>query len=229
MWAQVKDCRLDGRNRLTSSGYGTEDLGLTSKGTKLQRLSHRIDSGVIGYFDRTVRMPYCRKCAWCVNNPEKWARMQPMFAKISNTFREVWPEKWEYQKGVYDQINEDFKIPGTIFTTITINHNYRTACHQDGKNLDGAVTAMVLLRHGQYEGGHLVLPKYRVAFRMDTGDVAFFNAAEEWHGNTPLIPITKECSRCTLVCYLRKNMVSCGSIKEELELAKHRQKGFKLK
>jgi hypothetical protein len=70
----------------------------------------------------------------------------------------------------------------TVFATIYLNKQIRTAYHPDG-NLRGFMTAITAM--GDFSGGALVLPRWRVAFDMRPGDLLFFDA-EELHGNLPI-------------------------------------------
>jgi len=157
-----------------------------------------------------------------MQNTSKFEMLTPLFQSISEQLRINWPEKWEYQKQFYDQTNPEFKIPNTIFTTITVNKNYRTGCHKDPKNLEDSISAMLCIRRGNFTGGYLILPTWRIALKMDTGDICLFDSQKDWHGNTSIIPITKDTERCTLVCYLRHGMTKCCSAEEELEIVKRR-------
>lgn len=177
-------------------------------------------SGVIGYYDRYGRFPYCRQCAWNMNHPELFANCLPLFQQVSSLHRQVCRTEWDVQRQVSDQTHQDFLIQHTIYSTVKVNKNYRAPYHQDSKNQAGGFSAMLLIRDGQVNGGRLVFPAYRTAVEMDTGDLILFNGAEEWHGTTPIVPMTQHAQRCTLVFYLRSGMIHCRSAGEELARAK---------
>ena len=50
----------------------------------------------------------------------------------------------------------------------------------------------------------------------------------QFHGNTPINKIDEDAKRVSLVMYYRKNMISCGSAEEEMNIVKRRQKGTHL-
>jgi hypothetical protein len=71
------------------------------------------------------------------------------------------------------------------------------------------------------------MPKYGVAFDVRSCDVCLFDV-HELHGNTP-ITSKGYYERIAIVCYYRTNMEHCGNAQQELEKAKHRQVGDKIK
>lgn len=230
-WAYLKPYNPKSENRGTSSGM-KHQFRIKQDGTRSN--TARIDprdavvSGVIGFYDRYPRIPYCRKCAWNLENPEKFKVCLPMFHAVDAYHEEFCPTEYEAQQAWADKTHRDFLIPETIYSTVTINKNYRTAYHLDGKNQAGGFSGMLLIRDGKINGGYTVFPEYRAAVKMDTGDLVFFNGASEWHGNTPISLLTKNAQRCTLVFYLRSGMTKCLSAPEELERAKRRQLGSPL-
>lgn len=182
----------------------------------------QVASGVMGYYDRYPRIPYCRKCAYNDQNPEIWAACLPLFAAVGAVHHNYDPSSYYALQRHAAATHPDFVIPGTPYTTVTVNKNYRTAFHQDGRNMHEGESAMLFIRQGKLKGGMLVLPEVRMAVTMDTGDVIMFNGARLWHGNTHITPLTMGAQRCTMVFYFRKGMLECGSAADELERAKNR-------
>lgn len=230
-WGVLRPLKLKSDNRGTATGLKMVNPklkdGTVSKTNRVPD-GHSINSGIIGFFDRNPRMPYCRACAWNQNHPDKWHKLLPLFKEISDCFAESVPDRYAAQKKMADQTNPDFMIPGTVFSTITVNKNWRTACHKDAGDLPEGFGVMVLIREGLFKGGELVFPDFGVGVKYDTGDVCFADV-HEWHGNTPIVGVTKNYQRCTLICYYRKNMIGCGSAEEELERAKNRKLGDSLR
>lgn len=184
-------------------------------------------NGIIGYFDRSVRFPYCRQSAFTEKNPKEFAMCMDYFREASEVFRQVAPDAWARQKAIYDETSPDYKIKDTVFTTVTVNKNYQTACHLDAGDLKEGMSCLGVIRRGTLEGGLFVLPRYRVAIKLDTYDLAIINP-HEFHGNTPIKKITAGAERLSLVLYYRTMMANCGSACEELERAKNRKEGDKI-
>lgn len=226
-WSVLKGYNATTNNRGVATGSGyvrqVKQDGTVSK-TNRTPPEGVVKSGIIGYFERSVRFPYCRACAWNLQFPDKWTRVLPLFQYVSRLFEIEVPERFAVQKAIVDKTSKDFVIPGTVYTTITVNKNFRTACHKDAGDLPEGFSAMAVIREGKFRGGNLVLPEYRVAVALDTADVIFFDP-HEFHGNTKIIPLSKDFTRCSLVHYYRQGMTNCRGAEEELQRVKYRQKG----
>ena len=133
------------------------------------------------------------------------------------------PERHAFQKDYAERTSSDFLIPGTAFTTVTVNRNWQTAVHRDKGDLKGGFGCMTAFSAGQYDGCYLIFPQYRVAVNMRSGDVCLADV-HEWHGNSPIRRNTKFYERVSLVLYYREKMAQCGSAQEELERAKNAER-----
>jgi hypothetical protein len=226
-WSVLHGYYENSDNRGTAAGIESEGR-MRKDGTRSQ--TQRVPkgwgvySGIIGYFERTVRMPYCRACAWNLQHPEKFNALMPMVKQVDRLFAEHVPDRYEYQKDYARRTAPDFLIPDTAFTTMTVNKNFRTACHKDAGDLAQGFSCISAIRQGAYKGGDLVLPNWRIAVKLDTYDLLLFDP-HEWHGNTQIVPLTPDAQRCTIVYYYREAMIRCKSAQEELEQAKRRKTG----
>jgi hypothetical protein len=150
--------------------------------------------------------------------------MTPLFEAIDSHFAEQVPDRYRQQLAVARATHPDWRIPGTAFTTVTVNNTYSTGVHQDAGDLPEGFSTLAVARRGAYTGGHLVLPRYRVAFDMRDGDLLLFDA-HEWHGNTNMwcphtdVPLYKPCpegcERVSLVTYYRTKVQHCASAADE--------------
>lgn len=228
-WGILKDYNPVTKNRGVASGephkYNKRSDGSESATTE----SLEVSSGVIGFMDRYERFPYCRKCAFNDHNPDKFQYLLPLFKEVSDLHKQRDPVGWGLTNKWASATNPDFVIPGTPYTTVTVNKNFRTAAHLDAQNLKEATCAMLLMRQGQFSGGYVVFPEWRFAMKMDTGDVCIFRNMKDFHGNTRIIPISPDYQRCTLVFYYREGMINCGSVDEELEFIRNKPFGDPLK
>jgi hypothetical protein len=176
-------------------------------------------SAIVGYWDREPRTPYCRLTAFNLLHGDQFARARPYVQAVDRVFADTHPERYNIQKEAIDRTSPDFKIRDTAFTTLTVNHNWETAVHQDDGDLKGGFGVMSVLDAGEYKGGYLVFPQYRVAVDMRFGGVCLADV-HEFHGNTPIIGREKQYLRCSLVFYMRERMTECGSVAEELARAR---------
>lgn len=181
-------------------------------------------SGIVGFFDRTSRRPYCRQTAFNANHPDRFGDALPFIRSAAAVFAREVPDRYAAQKAVCDRSSPDFLIPGTVFSTVTVNRNWQTAVHTDRGDLKEGFGVLCALQAGHYTGGHFVLPRYRVAVDMRSRDVLMVDV-HEFHGNTPIVGAEGQYERISCVFYFRENVQFCGSAAEELEFAKARPLG----
>lgn len=218
-WHHLRTYNPSTSNRGTASGVSKLRVRQDGSVSKTD-IGETVNSGVIGFYDRYPRIPFCRKCAWNQQHPEAFETMIPLFQECSEAFKKYWPEKFQLQADVAQKTHKDFVIPGTAFTTVTVNKNYRTACHVDPRNLEESIATMLVLHDGRLDGGELILPEFDLGLRFRSGDLAWFLNTNLWHGNAPIVRYGTKSQRCSLVMYFRKGMVNCGSHEEELARAK---------
>jgi hypothetical protein len=169
-------------------------------------------SGIAGWFDRYPRIPYGRATSYTQHSFDKFKLSFPFLQSLNKGFKELLPWRWQNQKNAIDKIDPAFVVPGTVFTTITVNKTFRTAAHYDaGDFADGLSNLLVLSNNGNYSGGYLVFPEYRIAVNVRPGDLLLVNNHEIMHGNTPIVLNDNEAERISLVCYLREKMLELGS------------------
>jgi len=169
-------------------------------------------SGIAGWFDRYPRIPYGRATSYTQNYFEKFKMSFPFLQSLNRGFKDLLPWRWQNQKSAIDKIDPAFYVSDTVFTTITVNKTFRTAAHYDaGDFSDGLSNLLVLSNNGNYSGGYLVFPEYRIAVNVRPGDLLLVNNHEIMHGNTPIVTHDEEAERISLVCYLREKMLELGS------------------
>ena len=182
--------------------------------------SQEILSGIVGYFDRYVRTPFCRLTSYTEKENENWQKIVPVIKKIDECYSKYCPKTYKMQKKIADSSSQDFVIKNTAFTTGTVNRNWQTAYHRDAANLDGGMAGMTVVGSGKYDGGYLVFPEYRIAVDIKSTDVIIMNNTHLVHGNTKIIGKLGTYNRISLVCYFRQGMTKCGTMIEEVERAK---------
>lgn len=182
-------------------------------------------SGIVGFFDRSARFPYCRLTAFNLEHMDQFQACMPMIQLVDNKFKELCPERHKAQMEYHDATSKDFKIMGTSFTTITVNRNFVTAVHKDQGDLDEGFGVMSAIRRGKYKGGYTCWPKYGVAIDMQTTDMVCANV-HHWHGNVPIKGIPGAYERISLVFYYRKGLRQCGTAEEELQRAIEKREAF---
>jgi hypothetical protein len=124
------------------------------------------------------------------------------------------PERHRAQMEYYSRTSGDFRIPGTSFTTVSVNKNFRTAIHRDVGDLKQGFGVMTAFRRGNYRKGYTVFPKFRTAVDMQTSDLCLADV-HEWHGNDEIVGLPGTYVRVSLVCYYQEKLAQCRSAEEE--------------
>lgn len=173
-------------------------------------------SGIAGWFDRYPRIPYGRATSYTQHYFDKFKLSFPFLQSLDRGFRELLPWRWGNQRAAANKVDSRFLVPETVFTTVTVNKTFRTACHRDaGDFTEGLSNLLVLSNNGNYSGGYLVFPELRVAINVRPGDLLLVNNHEIIHGNTPMVMHDEVAERISLVCYLREKMLELGSYEYE--------------
>jgi hypothetical protein len=133
------------------------------------------------------------------DNLKGYRLMWPLLNNIAQVFAEHCPDQYRLLREAAAQTPSEWLIPGTPFTSAAVNRNARMAVHKDDGNLPGAYGAMTVIRAGNYTGGLLVFPKYRVAVDLHNGDCLIADN-QEAHGNTA-IEGEEGFERVSVVCY----------------------------
>jgi len=198
---------------------GSRYIPLLKNGTLSNTcLALPVKSSVIGYMDRYPRMPYCRTTAYTQKNLLAFKSCLPYIKDIDTIFKMYAPERYAKQKAIADASSPDFVIEDTSFTTVTVNKNFRTACHTDAGDFAKGFGNLGVISMGKYEGFITVIPKYGLGIDVQNSDIALFDV-HEVHGNTEPVKITHY-ERISVVCYYREKMIYCGSQEYELNRAK---------
>ena len=189
-----------------------EALFVEKKYVSETNYAQTVMSGIAGYFDRYPRIPYGRATSYTEKNYDKFALSYPYLHKLNSQFRELIPNRWKAQNDQANKLDPRFRIDGTVFTTLTVNHNWRTACHRDAGDLTTGFSNIcgVTGPEGKgWRGGQFILPEYRIAINLQPGDMLLVNNHEGIHGNDELIGDDND--RMTIVAYFREKMIELKS------------------
>lgn len=210
---------------VTTNNRGMSSGGGVARSPTGKRYAPTTASAIIGAFDPNSYRRYCRLTAWTGRNLPKWEALQPFLAAIAKEFETHVPDRYRAQVTQVMATKPEWVIPGTPFTTVTVNNTYPTGMHTDKGDLDqGFSTLACLRRGGSYTGGNLLFPEYRVAVNMADGDLLLMDA-HEWHANTDIVcgcgtALFGLCPTCgaeriSVVSYFRTDMVKCADAETE--------------
>lgn len=213
-------------NRGMASGTKRIERG-AGGGTRSDAMN--VSSVILGAFEQSGVYRYCRMTEWTGRNLPEWQSLAPLFRVIARHLEERVTERYNVQMDMARKTDAGWVVPGTPFTSITVNNSYPTGTHRDDGDLEEGFSTIAVIRRGDYEGGKLVFPQYRVAVDLQDGDLLLMDA-HQWHGNTRMTCSCGEriqnkfCSYCgaeriSIVSYYRTRMADCGSPEEEYERA----------
>ncbi|AAZ12529.1 SNF2 DNA repair protein, putative [Trypanosoma equiperdum] len=164
------------------------------------------DTGILGYYDY-LNNPTKRKCRMTEFTRRNWGKIigpcGELLQLLDQLYKENAPDHYELQRRV---IPPEYMLFNTVFSTVSVNKNFRTAVHRDKGDFRGGLTALCVL-DGNYEGCYLALKSARKAFCLQVGDVLFFDSSLE-HGNTEVHNREGSWRRISIVCYLRCGLMS---------------------
>jgi hypothetical protein len=171
-----------------------------------------VNSGIAGWYDRYPRIPYGRATSYTEKNPEKFAKSYPYLRKLADAFKEMLPWRYGNQKAAADKIDQRFLVPGTPFSTITVNRNFRTAAHYDPANMDNGFANICVFSNSEaYRGAYLVFPEIGYAVDVRPGDLLFVNNMAGLHGNTELILDDPNAERISIIAFFHEGMLTLGT------------------
>ena len=180
-----------------------------------QNRANRVKSTIIRNFDPAGgRFPYCRTTAWTGKNTEQFRSMYPLFQHIAKQMQRHVPQRYAAQMEMVKRTHPDWRVADTPYTTMTVNNTYPTGVHVDKGDLDEGFSCLAVWRRGDYSGGCLAFPEWRVAIDLHEGDLVLMDA-HQWHGNTAMELHSEDAERISLVLYYRTKLAACGSGESE--------------
>ena len=207
------------------NSFRSKYIGTYTNELHKQLISNDAPSNIIGYFDKIdrnigkSRIP-CRLTAFTRKHKELWEESTPFIKRINYLFKELMPKEYKNQHSRAHKTK--FVIDDTAYSTLTINHNWRTALHRDkGDYVDGFGNLSVA-EEGDYSGGCLGFPQFGIQLNggkkkgsinidVRNGDFLAMDV-HQWHCNSEIVGKTNDYSRLSIVAYLRENMLRCQNL-----------------
>jgi hypothetical protein len=115
---------LGRQNRAEACEDVMEMISTTTYGTA-------VNSGIAGWFDRYPRIPYGRATSYTRDNFDKFKMSYPFLQNLADGFEKFLPERYAAQMTAANKLDPRFLVPGTPFTTVTVNKTFRTAAHRE--------------------------------------------------------------------------------------------------
>jgi hypothetical protein len=203
------------------------------------RVNNNVFSSVLGFFETTPFMGLpCRLTSYTQRYFHQYKHGIPFIQNLSAMFEKLNPQQYTAQiKRARKQ--PSYQIPGTAFSSVTINRNFRTALHMDDGDFRGGFGNLSVIERGWYQGGYTIFPRYKIGFNVRTGDYLAMDV-HEWHCNTEYsetasdkaknkklpkihfedaatgtLGAEKPFTRISFVCYLREKLEKCNTKETE--------------
>jgi hypothetical protein len=167
-------------HRLKSDGSLSKRLGVVRNVLKVLKAQGAAQD-VIGYSGSSDRRLH--KTPLTKKHPEMLAGNKQLILLVDELYKKHLSTFYANQNAVIEKTPQ-WRLWQTVFSTIYIAKNFRTAYHRDGRNLPGMSALMPM---GKFTGGELVLPRWRIAFAFKPGDLLFFDSRQHMHGNLPFV------------------------------------------
>lgn len=136
--------------------------------------------GMLGYWDPTPDKSGHEK-RLTQKHPKMLHRNKALFELVDKLYKQHRPNIYARQRAEVEKAPH-VRLWQTVFSTVYLAKNFRTAHHTDHGNLLGVMTALMAM--GNFTGGELVLPRWRIAFALKPGDLLLFDP-QQLHGNLP--------------------------------------------
>jgi hypothetical protein len=188
----------------------------------IQTRSNKVYSNILGYMDRSSRNPFGRLTATTNKRYEDFVDQKALYQQASDLYKDTMPEEWEYIHNIMKGCKDDrYTLLGTkTFSTITVNHNFSTFWHLDGKNNPRGVAVLTNITNEgydgeKYDGQYFVMGEFRLAFNLRKGDFFVGDNCNRVHGQTEFQDKTGDAESVVLVFYARDGMPKLDSFQEE--------------
>lgn len=187
-------------------------------------VGNKVQSGNVGYMDPSAMIRYCRKTAFAQKYFEKFKEGIPFVEYISKKYEELCPEAFARQKEAAEKTDNYYLIGDSVYSTVTVNKNFRTAIHQDAGDFKDGFGNLIVYREGGYDGGFFCLPEWGVALDLHNGDILFADV-HKWHGNSEVTNKSDDWLRVSFVIYLREKIQTCAAPEKELSRVREKYNG----
>lgn len=177
------------------------------------KVCNTVKSTVAGYYDKPKRGSLhfgpIRLTAFSEKYINEWNNSILYVQYLDYLYSLLLKEDYILRKTKADNIKYGM-IPGTIFTTLTLNYNFRTACHID----KGDVGYSLLTSVGTWNGCYLGFPQYGLAIHVEEGDLLIMDP-HEYHCNTEFIGDGVQ-DRMSIVTYSREKIINQHDFSSQL-------------
>ena len=128
--------------------------------------------GHLGHLGDACGGDRCRQTPETLKHPEMLEGNWRLIKLVNSLYREHARDIHKRQRAEVKKAPR-CRLGHTAFSSIYVLRNFYTTCHYDTNNLPGAFTALICC--GEFTGGALILPRWRIAFTFKPGDLLLFD------------------------------------------------------
>lgn len=174
-------------------------------------------SKIFGYSPRvTMRKDFCSATAFANAQPLEHKIVTDFGRILANEYKKHSPDAYaQHMQKATSRVKEEWRIPGTPFTSGIINKNNPLKYHFDSGNFKNVYSNMVGFKRGVV-GGHLAMPEFNVKLEIANNSVSIFDGQKILHGVTPIKYLDGDGYRYTVVYYSLEQMWKCEPLSGEL-------------
>lgn len=188
----------------------------------IQTRANKVYSNILGFMDRTARNPFGRLTATTQKKIDQFVAHKALYQQAADLYRDTMPEEWNYIHNVLANVeDEEYTLLGTnTFSTITVNHNFATYWHLDGKNNPRGVAVLTNITNEsedgeKYDGQYFVMGEFRLAFNLRHGDFFVGDNCNRVHGQTEIVDKSGDSESVVLVFYARDGVAKLDRYTDE--------------
>ena len=177
-------------------------------------------SRIFGYVPRrpVFMKNFCSSTNMHEDAPNAYRALELLADTVHQLYKEALSNTWQTHNVTTEQVLDDWRIKGTVFTSGIVNKNNALVYHYDRGNFKDVYSCRVSFTKG-LSGGNLLYPEFGFHIALPDNSVTFFDGQKYMHGVSPIRLKNKYSYRYTIVYYSLKNMWTCLPIGEELKNA----------
>lgn len=202
--------------------------------TRLTRMKNNFknqESSDLSFGFKQFKNVFNQPASACISNskyPAFYDNFVSLGQELMGLYEKYDEERFQRQSVIISQINERWRIPGTIFTQGIVNNSAALDYHFDRGNIRDCWSCMAVFRRGTV-GGDLVIPSLNAHLDIQDETFVLFNGQNLLHGVSPIKKTSPNGGRYSLVFYALEQMLKLGTFEEEIDrirktdLSKHKK------
>lgn len=175
-----------------------------------------VKNAIYGYLPRNpTRTNYCRPSSASLTAMPLHAIGEEYAQHISDLYESTNSSQFGVDsEAIASRVLDEWRINGTMWSTLNINVNFAIKYHRDTGNWPGVFSNVFIYRQG-CSGGNLSVPELRIALKQQNGACIFFHGGRLIHGVTDIKTTSKNFIRSSIVLYTMRDMQHCKTKSEE--------------